>query len=124
MSKQFSKHGIARRGVRVVLNSSIEIEKSREGFRQFRSIRGDETTIRAIDPQTQLIRRETISSPMGKVVIDQDWKPASKGGGYIRTKTVIQDTDNSIRNSKNSTGRSSQTIIEYSNIKIGGVSIE
>lgn len=78
-----------RRGVlRYLLNGKTEIAPSLEGYRQFRgtSPTGEETTI-AIDPITELIRRQEVRTANATVRADLTW--ALSNGKFVREQMDV-----------------------------------
>ena len=77
----FTRHGLSRRGVRALVNESEEITPSRQGYRRFRAITGDVTTVRSIDPITQLLMAEESTSPKETMTVTHKWTKVV--GGYL-----------------------------------------
>jgi hypothetical protein len=77
----FTKHGLTRRGVRALVNTSEEITRSADGYRRFRVVKGDVATVRSIDPVTQLLVAEESISPSETMTVKHQWTKVL--GGYV-----------------------------------------
>jgi hypothetical protein len=77
----FTRHGLSRRGVRALVNESEEITLSPQGYRRFRAISGDVTTVRSIHPVTQLLMAEESTSPKETMTVTHKWTKVV--GGYL-----------------------------------------
>jgi len=78
--------------LRYLLNGKTEIAPSLEGFRQFRGVsaNGEETTI-AIDPTTELIRRQEVKTLNATVRADLTW--SLMNGKYVREQMDVVGED-------------------------------
>jgi hypothetical protein len=81
----FTRHGLSRRGVRALVNESEEIAPSPQGYRRFRTIAGDVTTVRSIDPVTQLLVAEESTSPTETMTVTHKWIKVA--GGYLMDRS-------------------------------------
>jgi hypothetical protein len=74
--------------LKFLLNGKTEIEPSAEGFRQFRGVSatGEETTI-AIDPITELIRRQEVKTATAAVRADLTW--VLRNGKFVRDQMDV-----------------------------------
>jgi len=82
----FSKYGIVRKGVRALVNDSQELPPSMRGYRRFKSVNGDRTIVRSVDPLTQLLMEEEITLPDEIMRITHTWVKVA--GGYIKTRSA------------------------------------
>jgi len=82
---QFTRHGLTRVGIRALLDNAEEIAPSSQGYRRFRSFFRGDTIIRSIDPVTQLLVGEEISSGAGTMRITHQW--IAVPGGYVRSRS-------------------------------------
>ena len=87
----FVKHGLSRRGVRALVDNAEEIGRSPAGNRRFRSVRGEETITRSIDPKTQLLVAEETASPNRTTHAAYKWSRGA--GGYIRHRVDISTVE-------------------------------
>jgi hypothetical protein len=81
----FTRHGLSRRGVRALVNASEEITPSSQGYRRFRAITGDVTTVRSIDPVTQLLMTEELISSKETMTVTHKWIKVV--GGYVKDRS-------------------------------------
>jgi hypothetical protein len=86
-----TRHGISRRGVRALINESEEITPSPQGYRRFRAITGDVTTVRSIDPVTQLLMTEESTSPKETMNVSHKWTKVV--GGYIMDRSDYESIE-------------------------------
>lgn len=84
---RFARHGITRRGVRVLVDDAEEISRSSEGYRRFRAVLPTETVIRSVDSKTQLLMAEVRAGPTDTMVTRYTWKKVQ--GGYLRASTGL-----------------------------------
>lgn len=82
---RFARHGLTRRGVRALVESSDEITRSSDGHRRFRAVLGTETIIRSIDPVTQLLVGEVWIGMADTMTTTHVWKRVV--GGYVRERS-------------------------------------
>jgi hypothetical protein len=87
-SPQFLKHRLDRMGVRALVDASVEIAPSSQGFRRFRSVHGDETLIRSVDPKTQLIVGEESLRPADTMTTTNYWTRVA--GGHVREHSEVK----------------------------------
>lgn len=81
----FTRYGLSRRGVRALVNESEEITRSPLGYRRFRAIHGDMTIVRSIDPITQLLMSEELTSPKESMNVSHKWTKVV--GGYLMDRS-------------------------------------
>ncbi|HEU4996081.1 MAG TPA: hypothetical protein VFT29_14795 [Gemmatimonadaceae bacterium] len=84
----FRRHGLARRGVRALVQSMDEAGLSPEGYRRFRSSgpSGERTLL--VHPTIQLLMGEDFRDDSTEIAARHEWTPTSRG--YVRTRTVIE----------------------------------
>jgi len=87
----FSRHGLTRVGVRALVDGADEIAPSREGFRRFRKIAGNETTIFSVDPRTQLLVADEVASASDTTWTRHSWTRVA--GGYVRSRTDMESVE-------------------------------
>jgi len=90
-SAPFTRYGLTRRGFRALVDSSQELSPSASGLRRFKSLRGNRTYIRSIDPKTELLVAEEESSREDSARITHTWRKVANG--YIRQHSDIETAD-------------------------------
>ncbi len=88
---KFKRHGIARLGVRALIDQSEEISPSIEGHRRFKMTTGAKTAVRAIHPLSQLLMSEEFAEPKGTMRVSHAWKRVP--GGYVKDRSKYSSTE-------------------------------
>jgi hypothetical protein len=88
---RFVRHSLSRRGVRALVDDAVELSLSSEGYRRFRTISGEKTTVRSVHPVTQLLMVEEFSEPQGSMRVTHAWSRVSRG--YVRNHTDYSNVE-------------------------------
>jgi len=87
----FTRHGLSRKGVRALVNTADEITPSLQGYRRFQTVKNGVTTLRSIDPVTQLLMVDQIISPSENMVVTHKWTKVT--GGYVMDRSDYVSTE-------------------------------
>jgi hypothetical protein len=82
------RHGLTRRGVRMLVDDAEDVGRSPEGWRRFRKVRGEHEITIDVDAGTQLIRAQEIRGPNLRVTSRMTWK--QKGDRLYRERMDIE----------------------------------
>lgn len=107
------EHGFRRRALRALLANSDEVDRSADGRRRFRSVKGAEETIIIVDPATELMVGQEVINPAGKTRTRLSWTRFNQRGGpngYVRERMEVEAEDAQGR----STSRATVTITDIS----------
>lgn len=88
---KFSKHGLSRRGVRALVENAVEIGRSSDGYRQFRTVIGETTIVRGVHPGTQLLMTEELTEPEEAMRVTHTWSRVP--GGYVRAHSEFSTSE-------------------------------
>ena len=84
----FKRHGIARRGVRALVESRDEIGRSPEGYRRFRKADSKGEHFFLVHPTLDLLMGEEFRDDKIEMSSRNEWTPG--GSGFVRSKTSVE----------------------------------
>jgi hypothetical protein len=113
----YTKYNLTQPGIRALVDDAVEIGRSTEGYRQFRTVRDTIITVRAIEPTSQLLMREEVWTPHSFSTARHTWRKVTSG--YVRDRTDIDAVDQIDGHSVGS-----HASIQILDVKIGGVAIQ
>lgn len=91
-TEKFTRHGLARRGVRALVDDMDEIDRAPDGGRRFRKMRGADEVTLTVAPGTQLLVGEETRQANGAVTtVHHSWRQST--GGWVRQRTDVYDEE-------------------------------
>ena len=109
-----ARHGIKRRGVRMLVGGMEDAGRTSSGNRRFRSVKGTEERFLTLEKDTDLLIEDETRGPDWSTKATHTWRAV--GDGHVRDRTVIVDTE--VIRGKRIT---SSSTISVSRVKVRGV---
>jgi hypothetical protein len=100
---------ITRRGVRALIAQTLELPLGSGGERRFQSRKGEAETILSVDPVTQLLVGQEVTTPTQALRARLFWTRVPKG--WVRERTEITSTE--VINGKPVTSKSTVTVSNF-----------
>lgn len=114
---RYTRHSIARKGVRALLENAAEVESGNPHSRRFRRQFGDGFITYTLDRKTQLVLEEEVKNDSVRILSRNSWE--KHGAGYVRALRIVEETSSGAGRS-----RTLRTTIRLSNLHMNGVRVQ